>query len=517
MPNARIRPLFDVKLKHYLLAIFSGLLLTLCFPKYGHPLIAWATLLPLLFLAATNRPRACFTLGWITGVCHGLSLLYWITFVVNHYGNLPLPVSLAVCCLLVAYLAVFLGLFCAGLGWLKQRGLPWLLPAPFLWVTLEFGKSRLLTGFPWENLGCSQYRWLPMIQIADLAGVYGVSFVLVISNCFFFLLLLDRPRRVFTRFLSLLLLVGLVLTVYSYGHWRLATLEDQSNPSFKLALVQGNIAQDTKWDPVFQQATKKKYLELTRMVAKEKPDLVVWPETATPFFFQADLENSKALAQEVEKLKTPLLFGSPAYRLRGDQLRLYNRAYLLNNHGVVAGYYDKIHLVPFGEFVPFKKILFFVHKLVKAAGDFASGDRAVVLELPPARLGVLICYEAIFPELSRDLVNAGANLLINITNDAWFGRSSAPYQHLSMAAIRTVENRIPMARCANTGITAFIDARGQIHQPTGLFEEATIVGTVKLGHGKTIFSRYGDWFVWGCLGVTALVFGYGLRRKSTRQ
>jgi apolipoprotein N-acyltransferase len=513
MPNARIRLFLDVKPKHYLLATFSGLLLTLCFPKYGHPLVAWAALLPLLLLAATNKPRACFTLGWIAGVCHGLSLLYWITFVVNHYGNLPLPVSMAVCCLLVAYLAVFLGLFCAGLGWLRQRGLPWLLPAPFLWVTLEFGKGRLLTGFPWENLGCSQYRWLPIIQIADLAGVYGISFVLVISNCLLFLLLLDRRGGVFTRFLSLVLLAGLVLTVYSYGHWRLATLEAQSNPSIKLALVQGNIAQDTKWDPVFQQATIEKYLKLTRMAAKEKPDLVVWPETATPFFFQADLENSKALVQAVKKLKTPLLFGSPAYRLKGDQVRLYNRAYLLNDHGLVAGYYDKIHLVPFGEFVPFKKILFFVHKLVKAAGDFASGDRAVVLELPPARLGVLICYEAIFPELSRDLVNAGANLLINITNDAWFGRSSAPYQHLSMAAIRTVENRIPMARCANTGITAFIDARGQIHQPTGLFEEATIVGTVKLGHGKTICSRYGDWFVWSCLGVTALVFGYGLRRR----
>jgi apolipoprotein N-acyltransferase len=378
---------------------------------------------------------------------------------------------------------------------------------------LELGKSHLFTGFPWENLGYSQYSWLSFIQIADIAGVSGISFVLVLSNCFLFLLLLDRRGKGLTRLLSLLLLVGLVLTVYGYGRWRLDSLEANSSPSIKIALVQGNIAQDTKWDPAFQQATLKKYLRLTREAVKQEPDLVVWPETATPFYFQSDFKSRKIIIQEMQKLKKPLLFGSPAYRRKGERLRLYNRAYLLNNLGQVSGYYDKIHLVPFGEYVPLKRILFFVNKLVQAAGDFASGDSGVVLELPPARMGVLICYESIFPELSRDLVDSGANLLINITNDAWFGRSSAPYQHLSMAVMRTVENRVPMARSANTGITAFIDARGQIHQPTGLFEEATILSTVKLGHGKTIYRHYGYWFAWSCLAITILVFGYGLLRR----
>jgi apolipoprotein N-acyltransferase len=513
MGNPRTRNFLDLNLKQYLLAAFSGLLLTLCFPKFGQPVVAWTALLPLLFLIATHKPRACFTLGWFAGVCHGLSLLYWITFVVNHYGNLSFPVSIAVCFLLVSYLAIFPALFCTGLSWLRRRGLPWLLFAPFLWVALEFGKGHLFTGFPWANLGYSQYRWLPFIQLADLTGVYGISFFLVTSNCLLFQFLLVRRGKVFTRILSLLFLVGLVLTVHGYGRWRLAPLENHSSPSLKIALVQGNIAQDTKWDPAYQQATVKKYLRLTEAVTKKEPDLVVWPETATPFFFQADPKNSETLVQEMGKLKKPLLFGSPAYRRKEDQLRLYNRAYLLNNLGQVAGYYDKIHLVPFGEYVPLKRILFFVDKLVQAAGDFASGDGAVVLELPPARIGVLICYEGIFPKLSRDLVGAGANLLINITNDAWYGRTSAPYQHLSMAAIRTVENRVPMARCANTGISAFIDAQGRIHQPTGLFEDATIVGTVKLGHGKTIYRRYGDWFAWSCLGVTALVLAYSLLRR----
>jgi apolipoprotein N-acyltransferase len=507
---------FAISRKHCLLAIFAGLLLTLCFPRFGQPVVAWVALFPLFFLAANNRPPACFTLGWIAGVCHGLTLLYWITYVVNHYGNLPLPVSLAVCFLLVAYLAIFPGLFCAGLSWLRQRGLPWLLFAPFLWVALELGKSRLLTGFPWENLGYSQYSWLSFIQIADLAGVFGISFVLVLANALLFLLIIGQNdrRKLVTRLFCLLLLTGLILTVYGYGRWRLATLETRSSPYLKVALVQGNIAQDTKWDPAFQQATLEKYVRLTREVAELQPNLVVWPETATPFYFLADSQNTKIIMAEVRELGKPLLFGSPAYRRQEGRLRFYNRAYLLDSDGMVAGYYDKIHLVPFGEYVPWKRLLFFVNKLVQATGDFASGDRAAVLEVPPARLGLLICYEAIFPELSRNLVGAGANLLVNITNDAWFGRSSAPYQHLSMAVLRTVENRVPMARVANTGISALIDARGHILQVTDLFEEATMLGSLQLGNGKTIYCRYGDWLAWSCLTISLLGFGYSLLRRE---
>ena len=175
MHKIEIHSFFDVSAKHYFLAACSGLLLTACFPPFGLAFVAWGALVPLLYLAARNKPPACFTLGWLAGLFHGLSLLYWITYVVNRYGGLPLLVSLGICFLLVGYLAIFPGLFCAGLSWLRNRGLPWLAAAPFLWVTLELGKSRLLTGFPWENLGYSQYSWLPVIQMADLTGVFGIS------------------------------------------------------------------------------------------------------------------------------------------------------------------------------------------------------------------------------------------------------------------------------------------------------------------------------------------------------
>ena len=511
-----MRRFLNVSRKHCVIAALSGLLLTLCFPRIGLALVAWVAVAPLLFLVANNGPAACFTLGWIAGVCHGASLLYWITYVINHYGNLPLPVSLVVFFLLVAYLALFPGLFCASLAWLRQRGLVWPFLAPFLWVSLELGKGHLLTGFPWENLGYSQYRLLSFIQIADLAGVYGISFSLTLSSALLYLMVFgqDQQPKMGVRLFSIFLLVALVSAIYGYGRWRLSTLESHPGPAFKVALVQGNIAQDTKWDPAFQQVTLEKYLRLTADAVEQQPDLVVWPETATPFYFLADLQHTRDLIQEVERFKRPLLFGSPGFRRKGERLKLYNRAYLLNGDGMVSGHYDKIHLVPFGEYVPWKNLLFFVDKLVQAAGDFASGGQAVVLELPPARVGVLICYEAIFPELSRNLANAGANLLVNITNDAWFGRSSAPHQHLSMAVLRTVENRLPMVRCANTGISALIDASGRILQTSGLFEEATILGTLQLGNGKTLYSRHGDWFAWSCVLISLLGFGYALIRRS---
>jgi apolipoprotein N-acyltransferase len=513
----RLHSFVQVRRKDFLLATSAGLVLTLCFPLVDLAPLAWGALIPLLYLVSDNKVSACFTLGWIAGVFHGLTLLYWITYAIHRYGNLPLPAALIICFLLVAYLALFPAFFCAGLGWLRQHNVPWLFVAPFLWVSLELGKARLLTGFPWENLGYSQYRWLSVIQLADIAGVFGISFVLVLSNVLLFTLIFHsrlQSKRALRPCASVLL-IGLIASVIGYGQWRLVRLESFQSSSFKIGLVQGNIAQDTKWDPAFQQTTIDNYVRLSQKVTEQEPDLIVWPETATPFYFWADRKNTANLLQALQEIDSPLLFGSPAFRKIEEQLRFYNRAYLLNEDGMVVGFYDKIHLVPFGEYVPWKRMLFFVDKLVQAAGDFASGEQAIVLNLAPAKVGVLICYEAIFPELSRDLVNGGANLLVNITNDAWFGRSSAPYQHLSMAVLRAVENRVPMARCANTGISGFIDVRGRILQTTDLFEEAISVGTLELGAGKTPYTRYGDWFAWSCLGITLLVFTYSMIRSAT--
>jgi apolipoprotein N-acyltransferase len=503
--------------KAILLSGLSGLLLTLSFPVYSLGSLAWGALLPLLFVVPSSQPATCFKLGWFAGLVHGLTLLYWIVFVVNHYGNLPFLASIAVCFLLVAYLALYPGLFCAGLGWLRMRGLPWLVVAPFLWVALELGRGWLFSGFPWENLGYSQYRFLPLIQMADLTGVAGISFLLVAVNALLFqgFVNLRKRRKILSTMLPVTLAAAILLSQYGYGRWRLSTLETSSSSSIKVSVIQGNIPQETKWEPAFQQATLERYLRLTRAaVERDHPQLVVWPETATPFYFLGEGELSRILILEVQSLQTPLLFGSPAVRRQGDRLRFYNRAYLLDERGRVGGYYDKRHLVPFGEYVPLQSVLFFVHRLVEATGDFAAGDRPVVMNLAAARPGILICYEAIFPELSRDLVRHGANLLVNITNDAWFGRTSAPYQHLSMAVLRTVELRVPMARCANTGISALIDPSGRILQETGIFEEGSLTGSLPLGSGQTFYCRHGEWLALGCLLVSGIAFVIPLIRRA---
>ncbi|MBW2072713.1 MAG: apolipoprotein N-acyltransferase, partial [Deltaproteobacteria bacterium] len=471
-----MRQFFCVQLKGLLLALAGSLLLTLSFPRYGSGWLAWLALLPLLWIAAAYAPRPSFKLGWLAGLGQGLGTLYWIVYVVNRYGSLSLPVSIGVCLLLVSYLALLPALFTAGLSWLRLRRLPWLLLAAPLWVSLELAKSNLFTGFPWENLGYSQFAWLPVIQVADLTGVYGLSFAVVLGNAALCRLLYPSSRRETTlsRWGLTLTVMVVVSSMYFYGTWRLSTLAGSSNPSVRVALIQGNIPQEHKWDPAFQQETLERYFLLSKQIIPQKPDLLVWPETATPFYFRSDRKNSEILTAMVRQLGKPLLFGSPAYQYKEKRLQLYNRAYLLNGSGSVLGFYDKIHLVPFGEYVPLKRLLFFARRLVQAAGDFVSGNHPVVLSLPPARLGVLICYEAIFPELSRDLVRKGANILVNITNDAWFGPSSAPYQHLSMAVLRTVENRVPMVRCANTGISAFVDASGRVLEKTALFQEAVL-------------------------------------------
>jgi len=495
--------------KAILLSGAAGLLLTLSFPVYSVGPLAWAALLPLLFVVQSAQPATCFKLGWFAGLVQGLTLLYWIVFVVNHYGNLPFVASVAVCFLLVAYLALYPGFFCAGLSWLRTRGLPWLLATPFLWVALEHTRGWLFSGFPWENLGYSQHRFLSLIQLADLTGVAGISFLLVAVNALLFqgLATFMERRKILASIVPVALAAAIILGQYGYGRWRLGTLETSSSASIKVSLIQGNISQETKWEPAFQQATLERYLRLTReAVERDHPQLVVWPETATPFYFLGEGELSRVLILELQSLQTPLLFGSPAVRRQGDRLRFYNRAYLLDDRGRVGGYYDKRHLVPFGEYVPLQSVLFFVHRLVEATGDFAAGDRPAVMNLGAARPGILICYEAIFPELSRDLVQHGANLLVNITNDAWFGRTSAPYQHLSMALLRTVELRVPMVRCANTGISALIDPSGRILQETGLFEEGSLTGSLPVGSGQTFYCRYGEWVAVGCLFVSGIAF-----------
>ena len=507
-----------LKKRDYLLAMMSGALLAAAFPKPELSFLAWFAFVPLLLAAGRKSPGKALKLGLAAGIVAYGGILYWINIVVTTYGKLPMAVSIIVFLLLAGYLAAYVGLFMYLVRKGEEKGMPTVILFPVLWVGLEYLRSFLLTGFPWASLGYSQYNFLPLVQIADITGVYGLSFLIALSNITAYLVikrLVKKEPGIHPGKAAVFFLVLFALAL-AYGYKALDRPENGT--SMKVALIQGNIDQSIKWDPAFQEATVAIYERLTRLAGASGVDLVVWPESAAPFYFQDEEKYASRIKKLAESLKAYMVVGSPAYDNDPGGVKFRNSAYLISPRGEVAGRSDKIHLVPFGEYVPLAKLLPFVHKLVVGVGDFSPGDKVDPLPVGKGKIGILICFEGIFPELSRSYVQAGSRLLVNITNDAWYGRSSAPYQHLSMTVFRAVENRVPLVRAANTGITAIIDDKGRITSSTPLFQEAFLTGEVRLGSGDSLYSRYGDVFSKFCLILSAiLVLMAFARKKQTKR
>lgn len=500
--------LASIMKKDIFLSILSGLCLVFVFPKFDANILAWVAFIPLLYALQNKTLAQAAGLGFIAGCVFFSGLLYWIYNVLTFYGHLPGIISLFFLILLTAYLALYFSSFAFVWRWLDLKNSSGqFLFAPAFWVSLEYLREILFSGFPWELLGYSQYRVLPLIQIAELTGVYGVSFLIMLVNILLyrFLLYASQGERKYAG--REILAVALTISCcWVYGHNKIATLEQVAavQEEFKISLIQGNIRQDLKWERQFQEETLKIYTELTRQTKKEKPDLVIWPETATPFFFQNNFPFQSRILDLAAQMETPILFGAPAFTRQGNRVHYYNSAFLISPHREILGRYDKIHLVPFGEYAPLAGLLGFTRGIIGAIGDFTPGPGIINLALPRGKFGVLICYEIIFPDLTRQFAAQGAQFLVNITNDAWFGRSSAPYQHLSMATLRAVENRLPIARAANTGISAFITATGKIAQSSNLFTREVLSDNIKISKALTFYTRYGDLFVYLCLVISGL-------------
>ncbi len=508
-----------------LLPVLSGTLLVLSFPTYDLDFLAWIALAPLLIAIREKPWKTAFGQGWLAGLVFFVGTLSWVINAMHQYGKIPFPVSVFVMLLLAGYCALFVALFAAILVSLTDgRGLlrPW--TAAALWVTLEWLRGYLFSGFPWALLGYSQYHALSLIQIADVTGVYGVSFLLVLVNALvarFVEALASRvgrgAKRIPFPWVTAVLAAALVAFVVDYGYWRLDPRNNPTNEhSLHIGLVQPNIDQAQKWDVAFRRQAIDRYKKLTAQVVQEV-DLVVWPEAATPFFFDVETDYREELLRFVRERGVPLLFGSPALDSKSEgSPRLFNSAYLVSSTGTVLDRYDKVHLVPFGEYVPLKPVFFFLNKLVVGLGDFVPGSDPRVMSGPIGHLGVVICFEVIFPNLVRQFVDRGADYMVTITNDAWFGRTSAPYQHFAMVVFRAVENRVPFARAANTGISGFIDAEGHILRTTDIFVDGALSGEVRIGGTRTIYTAYGDLFTLGCAILTLFVAARMWRQGAFR-
>ena len=506
------------------LSLLSGVLMTAAFPRTGWFWIAWVALIPLLLALRDITTRDAFRLGWLCGITHAAGLIYWLVHTMNTYGHLPLFMSIGILLFFCTYLGLYTALFSALTVHMGRTPMRALLTAPLLWAALEYLRSFLLTGFTWGYLGHSQYPWLTLIQSADLWGVYGLSALIALGNMALLLWILARaqktwqglpvhPSSAWRGLLGAILCLAATLT---YGHLRLGHIEKLAAeaPHLKVGLAQGNIPQAEKWDPAFQISSTKTYVQLSRQLALEKPDLIIWPETATPFYLFNNQALTRMVQRGVRQTGSAHVIGSPAVRRNGDTLDYFNSAYLLDPQGEPLARYDKAHLVPFGEYVPFRKWLPFLGKIVAQVGDFQAGPPGGVLAYKDHRIGPLICYDGIFPVLARAAVDNGADLLVNLTNDAWYGITSAPYQHLVQYVFRAVETRRSLVRATNTGISAFITPSGRITAATGLFETAARFSRVACLNNRTVYVRLGDAFALLCLAtVTALLLAPRLRLK----
>jgi apolipoprotein N-acyltransferase len=489
-------------------AVLSGIFLICSFPKFGVGLLAWVAFIPLfLALHTTDQPFKAAIWGFLAGIVFHIGLLYWISQVIVMYGYLPLYIGISAMVLLSFYLSLYFALFSAALVFLRNKGFSEIVTAPLLWTCLEFVKSHLFTGFPWENLAYSQYKYLSIIQFSDVTGIYGLSFIIIFINVLLFDLIAHRNNG--KKILSEAALGCIILALLlGYGTFSLnrVNAELKRAEALEVSLIQGNIDQNIKWNPQYQEESIEIYKNLSLTKAPVGRGLIVWPETAMPFFFQDEF-NLSSTVRTIPRLSSDwLLFGSPSYLDEGTRTFYMNSAFLLSPDGKVAGKYDKVHLVPYGEYVPLRNFFPFINKLVAGIGDFRKGGGNIPIKFGNHSLGILICYEGIFPELSREYKRNGANLLVNITNDAWFGLTSAPYQHLSMTVFRAVENRTFFLRSANTGISAIISPSGKIIRNTGLFERSVLRGNVKFLDRKTIYALYGDIFVYICLILLGVIF-----------
>ena len=445
--------------------------------------------------------------------------LYWITGVMVLYGSMPGIVGMLVNALLVAYLALFPALFAGIMHRLViASGARALLAAPFVWVATELGRTYTPPGgFPWVLLGYSQAATLPIAQLASVFGVYGVSaLVASVSAAAVFCVAAPSRRE---RVIAAATVAAAILVVTVWGGLRAARAEwTRAGDPLQVGIVQGNVDQAEKWNAGRAASIFDEYLDKTRQVIGQGAELVAWPESSTPFMFEEDVTAAQRVRTLARQARVPILLGSDQIDWRVENHRRvpdksYNSAFLVEADGRTAGVYRKVHLVPFGEYVPLRRWLFFAAPLVEAIGSgFAGGEEATVLPVGTHRISVAICYEIVYPALVRQFVRGGSELLTTITNDAWFGNTSAPYQHFAQASMRAVEQGRYLVRSANTGISGIVDPYGRVLAQTEIFRPATVVGSVRLLRELTIYGRTGDVFAYVSVGITLAMLGLGSRR-----
>lgn len=508
------------------MAILSGILQVLIFPSASLYFLSWIALAPLIIAILRARDqdavqllaeggssylapaslRQGFLLGYASGIVWYIGSCYWIYHAMHAYGGVNAFFSVVLVVLFALYLGLYHGLFgiLLAVSARKRQGysLRALVLAPFLWVSVELARTYI-TGFPWDLLGTAQVNNVPLARIATFTGVYGLSFEIALVNAAFAAAALVARRQRAT------MLVAAVCASVGLQVWQLVPMQAPP-PDHYATLVQTNLPlNDVRWD---EQKEKDILLDLEKFsitpnnASDENPGLIVWPESPAPFFV-TDYHFRNAMVQIAHETHSYVIAGSLGIENTGRedvQPDLFNSAALIAPDGKWAARYDKNHLVPFGEYIPFQALFTFAKSLTHEVGTFKAGHERKPLPLGKNQAGVFICYESIFPDEVRQFADDGANVLINISDDGWYGDSSAPGQHLNMARMRAIENQRWVLRSTNTGVTAAIDPFGRVVMRAPRNVRAYMEAPYSYLTEKTFYTEYGDWFPIGCVIISLL-------------
>lgn len=484
----------------------SGVMLFACFPLVNWNVLVWLACLPLLMALTTERRLwPGFALGYLAGAAFLSGSCYWFVSVMQGYGNLNPLLATGVLILFVIVFSMFYGVFGLFETAVARRSTgAALILSPFLWVALELARTYLVTGFPWDLLGYA-VRPEGLQQVASVTAVYGLSFLAVATSALVAWAVLEPRRRA-----SLVSLVVWVVLL-SVGNWLLEPPRPRQEPNVAL-LVQPNIplgegAMDA-WAPWTNPAPLEGLVADSVKAAHDSgatpasQPLLVWPETSAPFFYGRDPVFRGALQSMAKQAGAYVISGTVTFVGQGSS-RPQNSAVLLGPDGDLLLDYAKIHLVPFGEYVPWWAFPGKVGKITAEVGDFLPGKSVKVARTPDGAIGIFICYEAIFPQLVRKFAAKGAGVLVNISDDGWYGDSSAPFQHFEMARFRAIENGRFVLRGTNDGITAIIDPYGRVRQEIPRKQFGILTGHFRYLSKKTFYTEYGDVFAWFCVAVAA--------------
>ena len=519
-----------IHISAWLLALSSGILQVLIFPRPNLYFLCWVALAPLIYAVLRAREQDAvvlledvapsylapgslkqgFVLGYVSGVVWYLGSCYWVFHVMHLYGGLHPALAVILLVLFSLYLALYHGIFGALLAWAarKQTGFSRraLVVAPFLWVTVEFARSQI-SGFPWDLLGTTQVDNIPLSRIATITGVHGVSFEIALVNAAFAAVFLVPKRRRVNMFAAVL------FATVALQAGQLVKPEPE-RADRKAILVQQNIPIHDDWTAESFERTVRELHALSIPANRNSdPGLVVWPESPAPFLLN-DPNFLAGLADVARDANAYLVVGSIGIPEAGEERQIYNSAALVSPDGHLSARYDKVHLVPFGEYVPFQSVLSFAKALTREVGNFRGGADRYPLRLGNTQIGTFICYESIFPDEVRVFALRGAQVFVNISNDGWFGETGAPEQHFRMARMRAIENERWLLRGTNTGITASIDPYGRVIARIPRNRRASLEAPYALLSGTTFYTEHGDWFAILCAIISIIVLFFRVRTRA---